>query len=328
MNPLFRLVEAEIATFAQRALCNGNAIVLSPERLLKRGASLVPRGRKSANGQCHMIAAKDGWIALNLARPADMALMPAWLETEYRMMSLAEIAEHCRPKPVADLRDQGIDLHLPISIVGEWKTHSNVSAEVNGSRRSTKCAQVLDASALWAGPLCGGLLALAGHNVTRLNSQTRPDPTAQTQPRLDQFLNGNKEQISGELGDAEFFARLARSDILITSGRPHALARRGLSMEAVFACQPHLIWITVTAYGWTGTGEMRIGFGDDCAAAAGLVTWHGEEPHFIGDALADPLTGLCAASAALEWLECGKSGILDISLADVAAGFARSMAGM
>ena len=64
---------------------------------------------------------------------------------------------------------------------------------------------------------------------------------------------------------------------------------------------------------------MRVGFGDDCAAAGGLVAWHGGHPRFIGDALADPLTGLRAARLALEYLAAGPCGLIDVALAATAA---------
>ena len=50
--------------------------------------------------------------------------------------------------------------------------------------------------------------------------------------------------------------------------------------------------VSITAF---GRDSNRIGFGDDVAAAAGLVALDDAgDPVFCGDAIADPLTGLTA----------------------------------
>ena len=76
--------------------------------------------------------------------------------------------------------------------------------------------------------------------------------------------------------------------------------------------------MAITAHGFTGPGALRVGFGDDCAAAGGLVDWQGDEPRFRGDALADPLTGLEAALAVL----AGRTGLIDMAMARIAAAYA------
>ena len=76
------------------------------------------------------------------------------------------------------------------------------------------------------------------------------------------------------------------------------------------------MWIAITAHGWH---TDRVGFGDDCAVAGGLL---GEGPCFLGDALADPLTGLEAALAALDHQARGERGLIDQPLARVAASYA------
>ena len=88
--------------------------------------------------------------------------------------------------------------------------------------------------------------------------------------------------------------------MVITSARPRAFEQLGLTPEALFARNPRLTWVAITGYGWWGDGADRVAFGDDAAAAGGLVrrTARGE-PRFLGDALADPLTGLAAAAGAL-----------------------------
>ena len=82
------------------------------------------------------------------------------------------------------------------------------------------------------------------------------------------------------------------------------------------------LWLSITAYGRQGVSGNRVGFGDDAAAAGGLVAWSDEEPVFCGDAIADPLTGLTAAARGLQALQDGGRWLLDVAMAGVAASFA------
>ena len=107
-------------------------------------------------------------------------------------------------------------------------------------------------------------------------------------------------------------ALVGASDVLISSARAPALARLGLDP----ANHPNLTWIAITAHGWKSD---RVGFGDDCAVAGGLL---GEGPRFLGDALADPLTGLEATLATLDYIARGEGGLIDMPLARVAASYA------
>ena len=78
------------------------------------------------------------------------------------------------------------------------------------------------------------------------------------------------------------------------------------------------LWVAVTAYGLSQPFCNWVGFGDDVAAAAGLMQWVAGEPRFCGDAVADPLTGLFAAAAILERLHAGQTGLLEASMFAVA----------
>ncbi len=50
----------------------------TPEVLLGRDApgGLALPDHRSANRHCRLLAARDGWVALNLARPEDRELVP------------------------------------------------------------------------------------------------------------------------------------------------------------------------------------------------------------------------------------------------------------
>ena len=57
------------------------------------------------------------------------------------------------------------------------------------------------------------------------------------------------------------------------------------------------VWLRITGYGTEAGSAERVAFGDDAAVAGGLVGYDGAGPVFVGDAIADPLTGLEAAAA-------------------------------
>ena len=109
---------------------------------------------------------------------------------------------------------------------------------------------------------------------------------------------------------------LERADVVVTSARPAALERLGLSAERL----KRKTWVAITAHGAVGCGALRVGFGDDCAVAGGLVAWVDGAPRFMGDALADPLTGVEAALAVLG----GGRGLIDMAMSRVASAYSRS----
>lgn len=288
-------------------------IGLESGELLARDApdGLKPPGSVSANRHCRLLRARDGWVALNLARADDLELIPAL--TGINGEPWQALTDWLTGLAAKEFRDLAAELQLPVAVLGE--SFPQVLPPIGPS---TNPGRVVDLSALWAGPLCAGLLAMAGAEVTRIESIGRPDPTRQGSPKLDMRINAGKERIELDLRtdtDLEKLRTLlASADVLVTSARPAALARLGLE-PARF---PRLTWVAITAHGFTGPGASRVGFGDDCAVAGGLVDWIGDEPRFLGDALADPLTGLEAARAVLT----GQRGLIDMAMARVAAAYA------
>ena len=93
----------------------------------------------------------------------------------------------------------------------------------------------------------------------------------------------------------------AAADIVIEASRPRALHHLGIHSEQLLGAGGPWIWVSITGFGGDGDRDsLRVGFGDDCAAAGGLVDWSGDGPRFLGDAVADPVTGLVSASAVLD----------------------------
>ena len=290
---------------------------LTARELLRRDApgGLTVPGLVSANGQCRLLQTADGWVALNLARRDDMELVLALTGAGDDVWSA--VSRFAAQTSSHDFRQWATELHLPVAVVGEAGPFNLAcSAPVR------QIGRVLDMSALWAGPLCAGLLARMGAHVLRIDSIGRPDPTPLGSPMLDAVINRGKQRLAVDLREASGRQRLldevARTDVLVTSARPAALARLGLDPAKC----AHLTWVAITAHGFLGKGSTRVGFGDDCAAAGGLVKQASDGPRFSGDALADPLTGLEAARAVL----AGHTGLIDMPMARVAASYAAMLA--
>ena len=137
-------------------------------------------------------------------------------------------------------------------------------------------------------------------------------------------MNGTKEQVALDLaaarGREQLRLLIERADIVVESSRPRALAQLGLDAASLVRALPGLTWVSITGYGRCEPEAGWVAFGDDAAVAAGLVALGSDgTPVFCGDAIADPLTGLHAAVAALaSWLT-GGGRLLDVALRNVAA---------
>lgn len=287
-------------------------------------------GLSSPNGACRLARAADGWIAVNLAREEDRDLVAAWLGGDFGLEPWSAIERLAPARSRAALVADAELLGLPAAAVGEVVCDQLDAPQLRigaSSRRGDAPPRVVDLSALWAGPMCGAILAAAGCEVTKAESLRRPDPTRSSTPEFFARLNGAKADLAFDFAAPEGRARLRQmileADVVITGARPRGLASLGLEVEALMAARPGLVWVAVTGYGWTGAGANRVGFGDDTAAAGGLVRWTpAGEPRFLGDALADPVTGLAAAAGAMAALMAGGGRLVDAALARSAAGAA------
>jgi crotonobetainyl-CoA:carnitine CoA-transferase CaiB-like acyl-CoA transferase len=155
--------------------------------------------------------------------------------------------------------------------------------------------------------------------VVKAEDPRRPDGGRLGAPAFFDAVNAGKEPLAVDLRGPGLASLLAAADVVITSARPRAFEQLGVDVDEVLAASP-TVWVSVTAYGWSGPERNRVGFGDDVAAGAGLVAVHPDdgEPRFAGDAVADPLCGTLAATAALAALAAGGSWFIDASLVGAA----------
>ena len=300
----------------------GRTLTIEGAAQLQRGSPVLGPTRDPRRAACRLLRARDGWLAVNLARETDFESAPAWLGLPGPVTDWATIEAEVSQRETGDLLVMARLLGLAISAVGEVEEGSlRLRRKDIGKARRTGAPTVLDLSALWAGPLCAALLGEAGLSVTRLENTRRPDPTPTSRPVLDARLNGGKTRLALDFGDRERLKDYIQSaDIVVTSARPRAFDAMGIDPECLIADSPGLIWVAISGYGWLGSAPDRVAFGDDAAAAGGLVTWEDGRPALLGDAVADPLTGMAAALAVLDALDAGGGCLIDAAMASVAAG--------
>lgn len=281
---------------------------------------LTRGGRVSAGGAGRLLAAADGWWALTLSRADDVDAVPALIESESGE-PWAAISAWAAERPVAEVVARARLLDLPAAALGETAPASPLIRRVgpSGPGREPRGALVVDLTSLWAGPLCGQLLAQAGATVIKVESPSRPDGTRRGPSAFFDWMNNGKLSCTVDFdSDTAFLtALLAAADVVLEGSRPAALTRRGLGPSDV-AGRPGRVWLQITAH-----GSQSPGFGDDAAVAGKLVGFDAAGgPVFCGDAIADPLTGLEAAAAVLDSLARGGGEVITVALAAVAARYA------
>lgn len=330
---------ADGVMLALRALAPGHIALhaLQGAQLLTERAGILGLSRNGSTapgGSCRLLAASDGRLAVNLARDEDWRMLPAWLQCDAvggapeSWQSLeAVVATRLLDELLARGRLMGLAV-APQSYPQE--THHWFDVITSGPRVKADLRArpplVVDLSSLWAGPLCGHLLQLLGARVIKVESVGRADGARAGNRDFYELLNQGKECLSLDLnshaGRLQLQQLLTYADIVIESARPRGLQQMGIVAEDWVARQPGLTWISITAYGRCGEAADWVGFGDDVAVAAGLsglMAILNNESMFVGDAPADPLTGLHAALAAWHGYSTGGGKLISLALRDVTA---------
>ncbi|MCI0709672.1 MAG: CoA transferase [Chloroflexi bacterium] len=194
--------------------------------------------------------------------------------------------------------------------------------------------RVLDFSRVLAGPFCTMMLADFGAEVVKFERPDIGDETRHWGPpwagSLSAYyisINRNKYSITLDLKSAEdrdIARQLARkADVLVENFKVGQMAGFGLDYETLSPENPRLIYCSLTGYGQDGLYANRPGYDYVIQAQSGLMSITGPadgEPHKVGVAIADVISGLNAANAIQAALiqreKTGRGQYIDISLLD------------
>jgi CoA transferase family III len=286
---------------------------------------LSPQGRISAGGATRLMRSSDGWCALTLSRQDDIDAVPALLESD----AVADdpwpaLEQWMAGNSSANVTARARLLGLPVAALGETPAAPPRITTLGTAAAPRKPSGLLvaDLSSMWAGPLCGQLLARSGATVVKVETPGRPDGTRAGPSAFFDWMNSGKLSYAVDFGEPSALRRLLEAaDVIIESSRPAALAHRGLGPTDI-ARRDGGVWLRITGHGADGERANWVAFGDDAAVSGGLVGGTETEPVFCGDAIADPLTGLHAALSVAESLSRGGGELIELSMAAVAATYA------
>lgn len=332
--PLARWADRKIGELA-RDTGSARIAALNGATLMGERAALggfVITGKVSAGpGSSRLYRTRDGhWFALTIPRPDDRALLPALFGDEAIDTGDNEAIAHAvAGQECATLLETGRLLGLPVAAAHEMPVAAPAEILVTGPVRQREPGHrplVIDLSAIWAGPLIGHLLWLAGAEVVKVESRDRPDELRDFDPGIFALLNQGKANVALNLKDeAEreaLIALIRKADFIIESSRPRALRQLGIDAGSIVRETPGLVWLSVTGHGAQGETANWTGIGHECGVAGGLSRALAEvtgEIGYVGDAIADPLTGIFGALEGWRAYASGKSCRIGLSLSSIVA---------
>ncbi|OYD61457.1 CoA transferase [Rhodococcus sp. OK302] len=274
---------------------------------------MTRNGNIAVGGKTRLLPTSDGWAAVSCARENDPHLLGALISQDIADDPWPSVAAWLSAHRGSELAERAMLLGLAAAPV----RRSATPVPTPTTRRCVDGMLVVDFSALWAGPLCSHLLGAAGARVVKVETTTRADGARFGNPEFYSLLHSGHESVVLDPDTTAGRSALARlvgqADIVIEASRPRALIGFGLDADA--AVSSGTTWISITA---AGRNSQRIGFGDDIAASSGLIAHDATgSPVFVGDAIADPLTGLLAAALAMSETPSGAGHLWDISMTDL-----------
>ena len=194
--------------------------------------------------------------------------------------------------------------------------------------------RVLDLSRVFAGPLCGQVLADFGAEVVKVEHPGRGDDTrdwgmriGKTETTYYNSMNRNKRSITLDLQTPEgvkiVHDLLPQFDVVIHNFKTGGAEKLGLGYEQLQALKPGLIYCAVAGYDSSGPEAKRPGYDLVIQGEAGLMALNGEAdtpPLKFGVAVVDLMTGMYAAQAVLAALfrreRTGRGRLIEMALYD------------
>lgn len=194
--------------------------------------------------------------------------------------------------------------------------------------------RVLDLSRVFAGPLCGQVLADFGAEVIKVEHPGRGDDTrdwglriGKTETTYYNSMNRNKRSVTIDLQSPQglrlVHELLPLCDVVIHNFKTGGAEKLGLGYEQLKALKPGLIYCAVAGYDTSGPEAARPGYDLVIQGEAGLMALNGvagTPPLKFGVAVVDLMTGMYAAQAVLAALfkreRTGEGRLIEMALYD------------
>ena len=198
--------------------------------------------------------------------------------------------------------------------------------------------RVLDFSRIIAGPLATQHLADLGAEVIKIENPITGDEVrgwdSSGQPGISSFFtafNRSKKSVAIDLktnqGQALVRELVKHCDVLVENFRPGVMSRFGLNESSLRSENPGLIYVSISAYGASGSMSDRPGLDPVLQAESGMMAMTGFEdgpPLRHPLSIIDTLTAVQALSAISVALYArashGRGDFLDLALYDTAIG--------
>ena len=199
--------------------------------------------------------------------------------------------------------------------------------------------RVVELARILAGPWAGQTLADLGAEVIKVEAPEGDDTRRWGPPFITRegekvaayfhSTNRGKRSVVADFrtpeGQAKVRALVADADVLIENFKLGGLARYGLDYESLSALNPRLIYCSITGFGQDGPYAHRAGYDYIIQGMSGLMSITGPvegQPHRVGVAVTDLVTGIYASTAILAALHSrartGRGAHIDMSLLDSA----------
>ena len=282
ITPPFTLPEA--IGYCRRLFANHSKIELL-EFGLANGITLAPVNDLKGLLDLQHIKTRDYWRDLDLANGKAIRAPGVWAKPSNAPLSVR------REAPRLDEHGDEIRAELATS-----NRKPNEPATLEPDRLPFEGVKVADFAWVGVGPISAKYLADHGASVVRVESESRPDVLRGGGPFKDAEPGWNRSQFFGDFNtskqslsldlkspDAVALAKqlIAKSDVMIESFAPGAVARMGLGYDEVKELNPGLIMISTCLMGQTGPASSMAGYGYHAAAMAGfyeLTGWPDADP--------------------------------------------------
>jgi crotonobetainyl-CoA:carnitine CoA-transferase CaiB-like acyl-CoA transferase len=200
--------------------------------------------------------------------------------------------------------------------------------------------RVIELARILAGPWAGQTLADMGADVIKVEAPEGDDTRRWGPPFITRedgsreaayfhSCNRGKRSITADFrtpeGQQTVRALVRDADVVIENFKLGGLAKYGLDWDSLRAVNPALIYCSITGFGQTGPYASRAGYDYIIQGMSGLMSVTGPsdgQPHKVGVAVTDIITGIYAASAILAALHqrgtTGEGQHIDMALMDSA----------